>query len=112
MGIAKIDRNVYYAVIFNSVLNEPAEGYEIMADRMVELAQQQPGFLGFESVRKDIGITISYWENSESIKKWKQQTEHLLAQKLGKEKWYKSYALRICKVERQYYFDKEDQLND
>ena len=105
MEIAKINQNNYYAVIFNSVLNEDAEGYEEMADQMVELAKQQAGFLGFESVRSEIGITISYWESLDAIKNWKQNSEHLFAQKIGKEKWYQSFALRICKVERQYYFD-------
>lgn len=107
MEIAKIDQNSCYAVIFNSVLNKNAEGYEDMANRMVELAKQQPGFLGFESVRDEIGITISYWESLDAISNWKQNSEHLLAQKMGKEKWYRSFALRICKVERQYYFNKE-----
>jgi heme-degrading monooxygenase HmoA len=107
LDIAKINKTHYYAVIFNSVLKEKADGYKSTADRMVELAQQQPGFLGFESARNEIGITISYWEDLDSIKNWKENTEHLLAQKRGKEKWYKSYALRICKVEKQYYFDVE-----
>ena len=104
MDIAKIDHLHYYAVIFNSVLNDKADGYEQTAQRMVELAQQQPGFLGYESVRENIGITISYWEELQSIKNWKKNGEHMLAQKKGREKWYKSYALRICKIERQYYF--------
>lgn len=105
MEIAKINQNNYYAVIFNSVLNDDVADYEVMAERMVELAARQPGFLGFESVRDEIGITISYWESLDAIKNWKQNSEHLLAQKMGKEKWYKSYALRICKIERQYYFN-------
>ena len=107
MDIAKVNQTPCYAVIFNSVLNDKAEGYEEMADRMVELARQQPGFLGFESIRDKIGITISYWEDLESIKNWKNNSEHLIAQKMGKEEWYKSFVLRICKVEKQYYFDAE-----
>jgi heme-degrading monooxygenase HmoA len=107
LDIAKINKSHYYAVIFNSVLKENADGYHGMADRMLELAAQQPGFLGFESARNEIGITVSYWDDLESIKNWKENGEHLLAQKMGKEKWYKKYALRICKVEKQYYFDAE-----
>ena len=103
MDIAKINQTHCYAVIFNSVLKEKAEGYEETANRMVELARQQPGFLGYESARNEIGITISYWQDLESIESWKKNSEHLLAQKMGKEKWYKSYALRVCKVERQYF---------
>lgn len=105
MDIAKINQTGCYAVIFNSVLKENSTGYEETAQRMAELAQQQPGFLGFESARNIIGITISYWEDLDSIKKWKENGEHMLAQKMGKEKWYQSYALRICKIEKQYYYN-------
>ena len=107
MDIAKINQTPCYAVIFNSVLKDSVEGYKEMADKMVELARQQPGFLGFESIRDKMGITISYWADQESIQNWKNNSEHLIAQKLGKNQWYKSYVLRICKVERQYYFDAE-----
>ena len=92
----------YYAVIFTSIKKENAEGYASMAERMVELAQQQPGFLGVESARQEIGITVSYWKSLEAIKQWKQNTEHLVAQELGKTKWYESYKVRICLVEREY----------
>ena len=105
MDIAKINHTHCYAVIFNSVLKNETQGYEQTAQRMVELAQQQQGFLGYESVRNEIGITISYWEDLESIKNWKENGEHILAQKKGKKDWYKSYALRICKIERQYYYN-------
>ena len=62
----------YYAVIFTSVQTENIEGYTDMADSMETLAKQQPGFLGIESARNDIGITVSYWQSLESIKKWKE----------------------------------------
>ena len=73
-----------------------------MADRMVELAAEQPGFLGVESVRDGLGITVSYWKSLEAIKHWKQNAEHKEAQRLGHEKWYASFKLRIAKVERDY----------
>ncbi len=92
----------YYAVIFTSIKKENAEGYAEMAERMVELAQQQPGFLGVESARQEIGITVSYWESLEAIKQWKQNAEHLVAQQLGKTKWYDSYKVRICQVVMSY----------
>ena len=69
------------------------------------LAENQKGFLGIESARNDIGITVSYWESLEAIAQWKANTEHLHAQKLGKSKWYESYRVRICKVERDYSFE-------
>lgn len=72
----------------------------------MELAKKQPGFLGVESARNELGITVSYWESLEAIKNWKQNSDHLLAQRYGREKWYSHYKTRICKVERDYGFDK------
>ena len=96
----------YYAVIFTTTLTENLEGYYEMAVRMEELAKQQKGYLGIESARADIGITISYWESLEAILHWKNNVEHTEARNLGREKWYKKYQLRICKVEREYGFEK------
>lgn len=96
----------YYAVIFTSVRTEIEEGYSEMADFMTTLAQQQEGFLGVESARSEIGITVSYWKDLESIKIWKQHLDHLIAQQKGQEQWYQSYTTRICLVEREYSFEK------
>ena len=96
----------YYAVIFSTILTENNSGYLEMAEKMEELAKQQNGFLGIESARKEIGITVSYWKDETSIVAWKNNIEHQEAQKLGKEKWYQQYQLRICKVEREYGFEK------
>lgn len=78
-----------------------------MAEKMVALAAQQDGFLGIESARSEVGITVSYWKDLESIKKWKQNSEHLQAQLKGRSDWYSHYKTRIAKVERDYGFDKE-----
>jgi len=78
-----------------------------MSDKMVELAQRQPGYLGHESARNETGITVSYWSSPEAIKSWKSDLDHQLAQKLGREKWYSQYKVRICKVERDYGFEME-----
>jgi heme-degrading monooxygenase HmoA len=94
----------YYAVIFTSLRTEGDNGYGDMAAAMVELAAQQPGYLGIESAREDLGITVSYWSDLESIKNWKLNAEHTQAQKLGHEKWYASFKVRISKVERDYGF--------
>ena len=94
----------YYAVIFTSIRTEGDNGYSKMAERMFELASNQDGFLGMESAKEDLGITISYWKDLESIKDWKNNSEHLTAQELGKSTWYKSYKVRITKVEREYEF--------
>ena len=107
--IAKTPEPPYYSVIFpNQRTSHDEEGYQLMAARMMELAAQQSGFLGAESARGEdgFGITVSYWRDVASITAWKQQSEHLQAQRLGKEKWYKSFALRITKVERAYEFEK------
>jgi len=92
----------YYAVIFTSIRTEKEDGYGEMANRMVELAQQQPGFLGVESAREGVGITVSYWADLGAIKKWKANSEHLQAQKSGRKSWYDSFKVRISKVERDY----------
>ncbi|WP_086480593.1 antibiotic biosynthesis monooxygenase family protein [Oceanospirillum sanctuarii] len=100
--IAQTPEPPYYAVIFTNQRTEGDEGYGAMAERMVELAAEQPGFLGVESVRDGLGITVSYWESLEAIKHWKQNAEHQEAQRLGHEKWYASFKLRVAKVERDY----------
>ena len=100
--IAKTPEPPYYSVIFTSVLKEDPIGYAEMAEKMEKLAMEQPGYLGFESARSQIGISISYWKDLESIRIWKQNTEHLLAQKLGNEKWYQYYKIRIAGVEQDY----------
>lgn len=95
---------MYYAVIFTSTRTEVAAGYAEMAIKMVELAKAQPGFIGMESARSEIGITVSYWESLEAIQNWKANMEHLEAQEKGKTTWYKNYKVRIAKVEREYEF--------
>ena len=94
----------YYAVIFTSIKTENHEGYDEMASKMVTLAQQQDGFLGVESARNEIGITVSYWTDLQSIKNWKQNLDHLEAQQKGIKSWYKKYTVRIALVEREYSF--------
>lgn len=98
--IAKTPKPPYYAVIFTSHRRDNDSGYSQMAERMVELASRQPGFLGIESAREDVGITVSYWSDLESIQRWKDNIDHQEAQKVGVEKWYTSFKTRIAKVER------------
>lgn len=94
----------YYAVIFTNQRAGGDAGYGAMADKMVELAQQQPGYIGVESTRDEtgLGITVSYWKDEAALLNWKRLAEHALAQKLGKERWYQHYRLRVAKVERHY----------
>ncbi len=104
--IAKTPVPPYYAVIFSSVRTEGDNGYSDMADRMVEMAKQQAGFLGVESARDEIGITVSYWRDLNSIKAWKENFEHSIAREKGRNEWYQSFKTRIAKVERDYEFEK------
>lgn len=94
----------YYVVIFTSTQTDDTEGYSEMAEKMETLARHQEGFIGIESARNTIGITVSYWKSLEAIKNWKANTEHLLAQQKGREQWYNWYNVKICKVEREYEF--------
>ncbi|MEN1783924.1 MAG: antibiotic biosynthesis monooxygenase [Bacteroidota bacterium] len=95
----------YYAVIFTSLRTDKDLGYHQMAQKMEALAQQQPGYLGIESARSEMGITVSYWESLEAIALWKAQIDHQAAQQKGRDQWYAWYRVRICKVERQYEFN-------
>ena len=97
----------YYAVIFTNLQTKEAEGYSQMAQKMEDLARKQPGFIDFEHAREELAITISYWKNLEAIATWKANLDHLDAQRLGKQKWYQWYKVRICKVEREYEFSKD-----
>ena len=100
--IAKTPNPPYYAVIFTSLRTDGDQGYSAMAEEMDKLSQQQEGYLGIESARNELGITVSYWRSLEDIKNWKANAQHLFAQKQGSEKWYEHYKVRICKVERDY----------
>jgi heme-degrading monooxygenase HmoA len=100
--VANTPKPPYYAVIFTSIRSAGDQGYDETANRMVKLAEQQSGYLGVESAREDIGITVSYWADLESIKNWKANAEHLEAQRQGHELWYESFKVRISKVERDY----------
>ena len=104
--IAKTPDPPYYAVIYTSHRTAGDNGYGEMTGKMVELASKQPGFLGVESAREGVGITESYWIDLESIKAWKQNAEHILAQRRGRQVWYAEFKTRISKVERDYGFIK------
>jgi heme-degrading monooxygenase HmoA len=99
----------YYAVLFTSIRTAAdPEGYEAMAEQMVRLAAEQPGFLGVESVRDSdgVGITISYWDSLESVHRWGRHAEHLLAQQAGRSRWYERFRLRVSRVEEERVFEK------
>ena len=93
----------YYAVVFTSTAAGDTEGYADAAARMIELAAEQPGFLGVDSARSDgVGITVSYWETDAHIVAWKEHAEHTVVRELGRTRWYDAYELRVARVERSY----------
>lgn len=96
----------YYAVIFSSLKNSADEGYAEMAEKMEKLAERQAGYLGIESARSGLGITVSYWKDLPSIQRWRENTEHVLAQQMGITKFYEQYVVRVCLVEREYRFNR------
>lgn len=104
--IAATPEPPYYAVIFTNTRTQTDDaGYGAMAERMVELAMDQPGFLGVESVRNGRpGITVSYWRSLADIAGWRAHAEHRVAQEMGRSDWYAAYALRVAKVERETRF--------
>jgi len=96
----------YYAVIFTSLRTEGDSGYGKMAEALEQLASTQPGFLGIESARDGLGITVSYWESLDSIAAWRANARHLAAQQKGRDVWYEQFKVRICRVERDYGFER------
>ena len=104
--IANTPQPPYYAVIFTSLRTEGDNDYSITAEKMVELAQQQEGYLGIESARNELGITVSYWKSLEAIKNWKLNIDHTEVREKGRAIWYTQFKVRICKVEREYGFEK------
>jgi len=102
VSIAGTPEPPYTAVIFTSLRTEGDQGYDAMATRMFELAAEQRGFLGVESAREGLGITVSYWVDDAAAAAWKQVAEHLVAQDRGISTWYAEYAVRVATVTREY----------
>lgn len=104
MPLAQTPETPYFAAIFSSVRTHIDEGYYAMNDALFEALSKMPGYLGHESAREEVGVTVSYWSDLEALRKWKEWPLHQKAQHLGREKWYSAYKVRICKVERDYGF--------
>jgi len=107
-GFAPRPEPPYYAVIFTSQRSEVDAGYGDTAERMVELASQQPGFIGVESARGEdgLGITVSYWQTLDAIAAWRRHLEHTAVRDQGRAQWYTHYELRIAKIEHAYGWSK------
>ena len=100
--IADTPEPPYVAVVFTSVRTEGDHGYAAMTARMEELAAQQPGYLGIETARDEVGITVSYWSDEDAARAWKRVAAHLVAQQRGREAWYADYRVRVAVVHRDY----------
>jgi heme-degrading monooxygenase HmoA len=92
----------YTAVILTSVRTDGDQGYLAMAVEMDLLAREQPGYLGIEWAGDDVQITVSYWRDEVSARNWKQVARHLVAQRLGREVWFRDYRVRVATVVRDY----------
>ena len=104
-GFARLPQPPYYAVIFSSRRNGRGEAdYNAAGERMFELVQQQPGFLGVESTRdaSGFGVTVAYFDSEENIRLWRNQSEHAATRERGKREWYDHFEVRVAKVERAY----------
>lgn len=107
-GFAPLPDPPYWAVIFSSRRSAvDDDGYGRTAERMAELAREQPGYLGMESTRgvDGFGITIAYWRTPEDIVAWRRHAEHAAARELGRDRWYQHYEIRVARVERAYGWD-------
>ncbi len=97
----------YYAVIFVSEKSDDLEGYAQADKETLDLAMQQEGFLGYESLSQGHeGIFISYWQTEEAISKWREHEVHRAAKTQGKKRWYTRYLSQICKVEHSHEMKK------
>lgn len=107
MNIANTPNPPYFAVIFTSLKSKNEPEYAEAAKLMEQLAQKQKGYLGYESAREGLGITVSYWESLDAIQAWKENIEHIAVQKMGRDAWYAAFKVRVCEVFRDYGFWKE-----
>jgi heme-degrading monooxygenase HmoA len=108
-SLARTPDPPYLAVIFASVRNrQPGDQFDEIDQRMMTLAAQQPGFLGVETASSDVGITVSYWADEESIAAWRRNADHAFAQYEGRTRWFDAYELRVARVERAHSFTRTD----
>ena len=90
-------------VIFRATINQLDAEYSATAERMRELALSEFGCIAFHSIAEGSEeITLSYWPDDASIRRWRAHPEHLEAQQTGKDRWYESYSVEVARVERAY----------
>ena len=76
---------------------------------MQERVKNFPGFLGEEPcqslTKEGKFVTVFRFRDRESIIAWKNDPEHLKVQRLGKEKVFAWYRIRVAEIEREYGSD-------
>lgn len=91
------------AVIFRAAIAEMDDDYHAMAERLRELALEEYGCREFCAwTEGDSEVAISYWENEEQIRAWRADAEHIAAQDLGRDRWYKGYSVQVVEILREY----------
>ncbi len=112
LRLAKTPAPPYFAVVFTSLHTDgDSVEYAEAAESMCRLAAEQEGYLGIESVRDadGVGITVSYWKDEDSIRNWYELAEHRDVQQRGRDFWYDAYDVRVCRVERAYSFQRQNE---
>jgi heme-degrading monooxygenase HmoA len=98
------------AIIFRSRLTDTAaaEGYVEMAAEMLARAKEMPGFIDFKSFKADDGerLSLVYWKDHDTLKAWRNDLRHQLAQRLGREKWYTQYRIEVTEILRENSFER------
>ena len=103
-----------YAVIFEVYPSESGKSkYLDIASELRKFLLDRPGFISierFQSFSEEGKIlSLSFWEDEESIEAWRNLLEHRNAQQLGKDKLFNSYRIRVAEVVRDYTNDNRDQ---
>ena len=91
-------------ILFRSKLTDAAaDGYSDMATEMLTRAKQMPGFIDFKSFKSDDGerLSVIRWKDEETLKAWRDEPRHLVAQNAGRSKWYEYYKIEIAQVIRE-----------
>jgi heme-degrading monooxygenase HmoA len=98
-------------ILFRSKLTGQAgDDYQAMNDEMQALVPQNPGFIDVKSFKAEDGerLTVVWWRDEESLREWRQQVRHRIAQKTGREKWYEYYNMEVASVIRESAFQRQE----
>ena len=96
-----------YAVIFEvEVKPDGKDIYLNIASKLKEQLQQTVGFISIERFQSLVSegklLSLSFWEDMDSIDAWKKNLDHMNAQSKGRSSLFKDYRIRIAKVEKDY----------